>query len=124
MIAPGAIVRVRRRGDVAFVVHSSGIDGRWRVVSKTVYDERRSAFSSLTVGAGDTIVVEDAPTYEVGAAVEHEGWKHTASGDLGDQVELIVPASRRPLKGGGALYLPGANTITVGKSDLVLEQLK
>ena len=62
MIAPGAIVRVRRRGDIAFVVHSRAIDGGWRVISKAVDDRSRSAFSSVTVGAGDIIVVKDAPS--------------------------------------------------------------
>lgn len=124
MIASGAIVRVRRRGDIAFVVHSRGIDGRWRVVSKATDDRSSYAFSSLTVGAGDVIVVKDAPAYEVGAEAEHDGLKHTVSADLGDRVELVAPASRRILNGGGALHIPGGNTVLVAKSDLVLEQLK
>ncbi len=124
MIAPGAIVRIRRRGDIAFVVQRRALDGGWRVMSKVVDDRSGSVFSGVTVGAGDVIVVKPAPTYEVGAEIEHGGLKHTVSADLGDCVELIAPAFSRPLKGGGALHVPGGNTVTVGKSDLVLEQLK
>ena len=65
-----------------------------------------------------------APTYEVGDAIEHDGLSYIVAADLGDHVELTVQATRFPLRGGGALHVPGGNIITVAKSDLTLETLK
>ena len=76
------------------------------------------------VGEGDLALVAPAPTYEAGTTLEHEGMSYTVAADLGDHVELIVPNTRSPLRGGGALHLSGGNTTTVAKSDLTLEALK
>ncbi len=120
MIAPGAIARVRRRGDIAFVVHSRALDGGWRVMSKAVDGKRRSAFSSLTVGTGDIVVVKDAPAYEVGTEVEHDGLQHTVLADRGGTVTFEVPVSRYRTRGGSYTLIAAGNTITIAKSDLVL----
>jgi hypothetical protein len=68
-------------------------------------------------------VVTSAPTYAPGQQVKFNDLKHTVSRDLGDSVELIVPSSRRPLRGGGALCVAAGNKCVIAKSNLVLEGL-
>ena len=63
------------------------------------------------------------PIYQLGDTVEYNDMKHTVSRDLGDSVELIVPNSSGPLRGGGALFVAAGNTCVIAKSDLVLEDL-
>ena len=47
----------------------------------------------------------------------------TVRRDLGDEVEFEVPASSRPLRGGGSLRLAAGNTTMVHKADLALQDL-
>jgi hypothetical protein len=124
-IAPGAIVRVLRRGDVAFVVRRRDEfnSRRWQCVAKAFDDRENVLHEGVTVGEGDIVVVREAPTYSPGAQVHFNGVKHTVSRDLGESVELIVPSLRRLLRGGGVLRVAAGNTCMIAKSDLVLEKL-
>ena len=93
-------------------------------LSEAVDHKLREVFSSVTVGEGDiAAVIIEAQVFEVGAAVMHNDLEHTVDADRGDAVELIVPATRFPLRGGGGLHVPGGNATTVAKSDLTLETL-
>lgn len=123
-ISAGAIVTVRQFGNVAWVVHRRVADGRFKCIGKAVDDRGGEALSSRTAGEGDVMLITPAPIYEAGTLIERGGVQYTVATDLGDHVELIVPATRFPLKGGGALHLPGGNTITVAKSALTVEALK
>jgi hypothetical protein len=125
MIAPGAIVRVYLQGDTAWVVRGKTLDGsRWRVTCKDVDAPNRAALSARVVGEGDIVLIKPAPTYEPGSTITHNGVAHTVARDLGDEIELIVPASRFPTKGGDHLLRPAGNHVTIPKSDLVLETLQ
>ena len=83
----------------------------------------RQSYHRHVVGEGDIVVLRAAPHYEAGAAVVHDNVQHTVAVDHGDTVTLIVPASRRPLKGSGHLHIDAGKTLTVPKSDLTLEAL-
>jgi hypothetical protein len=121
MIAPGAIVICRQTGDTHWVVESHSADGRWRLVSKRL-DGR---CTSRAAGEGDIVVITPAPTYEVGATIRYHGVEHIIAEAAGDFVTLIVPASRfRTRRGGDHLHIPEGNTVTIPKSDLVLEELQ
>ena len=124
MISPGAIVRVYRCGDIAWVVERHEPDGRWRVCCKAVDHNGRAMFSSRTASENEMVLIQDAPSYQPGATVTHNGVPHAVAADNGDAVELIVPATRRPLRGGGALSIPGGNAVTLSKAELALEQLR
>jgi len=123
MISSGCIVRINRQGDILWVVHSRTTDGRWKCV-RSVNSWRGERFTSLSVGEGDVVLVAAAPVYEVGVAIMHNGIAHVVLADHGDAVELEVPSSRFPLKGGGALSILSGNVITLSKSDLALEAFK
>ena len=123
MISPGAIVRVYRCGDIAWVVEHQQPDGRWRVCCKAVDHKGRAMFSSRTASENEMVLVQDAPSYQPGATITHNGVQHAVAADNGDAVELIVPATRRPLRGGGHLRIPGGNRTTIAKADIVLESL-
>jgi len=124
MISPGALVLCSKSGRTAWVAERRLPGGQWKLVCKAVDHKLREVFSSMTVGEGDLTVVAPAPTYAVGDAVEHNGMQHAVAADLGDAVELIVPATRRPLRGGGYLHIAAGNNITLSKADLVLEDLR
>ena len=124
MISPGAIVTCRQTGSVAWVAKSAAPDGYWYLIAKQMDDRGRSAFIARTAGVGDITVVTPAPNYEIGATVLYEGQSCIVAADLGDDVELVLPASRIPLRGSGALHIPGGNTTCVGKADLTMETLK
>ncbi len=123
MITTGAIVTVRKHGDIAFVVYSRMSDRRWRVISKALDERGREAFSGKVVGEGDITLIRATPTYEIGATVEHNGLSHTVSADLGEFVQLNVPSARHPLRGGGHLQTAAGNRTTVTKAELVLASL-
>jgi hypothetical protein len=123
MISPGAIVRVNRHANIAWVVHSKDLNGRWRCLSKKVDGLNRSALSTLIVGAGDMILIKEAPTYVVGAEVCYEQIDHTVIEDRGEFVKLAVPSSSFPLAHGGALERPSGNAAVISKANLVLEAL-
>ena len=61
MIAPGALVRVRQCGLIAWVVERQEPDGRWHVVSKAVDHRGRAVFSGRTAGEGDVMLITPAP---------------------------------------------------------------
>jgi len=124
MISPGAIVRVFKHGDIAWVVRDKLWDGRWRVVAKAVDQRGRGEIlSSRVVGEGDTVLVRDPPTYQVGTEVKHEGVKLTVLEDRGDHVLFSVPATRFPLKGGDHLHVAAGNHTEIDKATLVLASL-
>ena len=124
MIAPGALVLRRQTGAVAWVVHSRMADGRFKCISKGVDRVGHQLFSSRTAGPNEIVLVRDAPTYEAGTTVEHNGKSYTVASDNGDSLTLIVPVTRRPLRSGGYLRLAAGNLTTVSKSDLTLETLR
>lgn len=62
MIEVGAIVRLHRHGETAWVVAGKTFDGRWRVTSKVIDRSRREAFNGFTAGNGD-MVIGKARTY-------------------------------------------------------------
>lgn len=119
----GALVRIYKQGDIAWVLDRRMPDGRWKCVSKLVDNMGHQSFSSRTAGEREMVVVQDAPTYQVGTTVEHKGKSFVVVADNGDSLTAIVPASRRPLKGGGYLHVPAGNRIELPKSDLTLETL-
>jgi hypothetical protein len=125
MIAPGAVVRVHNHGDVAWVVKRRALDGvRWHVTCKSLEASRhRELFSSRIAGEGDIVVVRPAPTYEPGSTVTYNGIEHAVAADNGDSVTLIAPDKRFACDGGDYLLVPGGNTLTVAKGDLVLQEL-
>lgn len=123
MISPGAIVMCRQTSDVAWIAERLDFDGRWKVTSKGIDARGRAVYFGRVAGEGDLTVVTPAPVYQAGETVERNGLNCTVARDLGDAVELIVPASRRPLRGGGALSIPGGNAVTLSKADLALESL-
>ena len=123
-IAPGALVTCRQTGTVLYAVVAQTGDGRWRLRGKRVDHKGRSDFTGRTAGAGDITVIREAETYEPASVIEHNGRFYEMAADNGDSVELIVPASSRPLTGGGAVRLAAGNATTVAKSDLTLETLK
>jgi hypothetical protein len=148
MMAPGCVVKVRRQGDIAWVAERRLPGGEWRLVSKAVDHRGHAVFSGRTAGEGEVTLIAHAPTYAVGAEIEHNGLPHVVSRDLGDAVELVVPphsykthggsssphgrATRRggvnprPPHGkrrGSNLLIAGGNLVTISKSDLTLEML-
>ncbi len=122
-IEPGAIVKCSQTGDHLWVVKVKEPGQRWLLVSKI---KRRGIATQAerVAGEGDLNEVVSPPSYEIGATVELDGVAYTVSADLGEDIEVEVPASIFPLEDGGALHLPGGNTAIVSKADLVLEQLK
>ena len=124
MISPGATVVCNRTGAVLWVVKAPAPDGRWYLTGKQVVGSGRATYRGHVAGARDITVIRDAPTYEVGATVEHNGLPHIVAADNGDSVTLDIPASRFPLKRGGHLHIAAGNTTVIAKSDLVLEKLK
>ena len=117
MIAPGAIVKIRspllrelNGDDTAWVVERQEPDGRWRVCCKAVDRQGRAIFSGRTASEGHLVLVAPPRVYQAGETVERNGLSYAVARDLGDAVELVAPTTRRPLKGGGALHIPGGNT--------------
>ena len=98
------------------MVHRRVADGRFKRIGKAVDDRGGEALSSRTAGEGDVMPITPAPIYEAGTLIERGGVQYTVATDLGDHVELIVPATRFPLKGGGAPHLPGGNTSPVANA--------
>ena len=64
-IAAGAIVRIRRRGDVAFVVvrQDTCNPRRWRCTAVAIDSKNRILHEGLTAGEGNMMLVRDAPIY-------------------------------------------------------------
>ena len=115
MISPGAIVRIYRTGDTAWVVRGRTLSGRWKCISKAVdFRGRAGAFTSFTAGEGDMVLIKDPPTYTAGMVVERDGMEHTVLADDGEFVTLLVPASSFPLKRGSVRYEAG-NTTMISK---------
>lgn len=122
-IKPACLVRIRRLGDSRWIFVRREFDARWTCVSKAVIG--RSHYQHLTtrsVGAGDIVVVRDPPSYQPGDSIERAGIRYTVNRNLGDSVEVTVPASRGTLRGGGFLALAAGNIAVIAKSDLVLEE--
>jgi hypothetical protein len=101
MIGPGAIVVCRKTGATAWVAERHLSGGQWKLVSKAVDHRGRAVFSGRIAGEGNVVLIAPAPVYQEGATVEHNGVQHVIAADNGDSITLIVPATRRPLRGGG-----------------------
>jgi hypothetical protein len=123
-IAPGALVRIRQFGDIAFVVHRKDTfhPRRWHCVSKAVDGRYRILHSGQSAGEGDIVVVREAPSYAPGEEVRFNGAITEVIVDHGDTVELAIPPSRFKTRAGDHLALAPSRA-TVDKSDLVLESL-
>ena len=83
----------------------------------------RAAYSARVAGQGDIVVVRAAETFEPGSTLEHDGQTLTVLLDLGSEVEFEVPASSRPLPGGGSLRIAAGHSTTIHKADLILGRL-
>jgi hypothetical protein len=120
----GAVVTCRQTGDTAWIIRAPAREGRaWHLIGKITRGSR-VAYTARVAGIGDLALVKPAPTYERGNTLEHEGVRYEVRRDLSDTVELVVPAmSFRTRRSGSRYRLPGGNTMTVGKADLVLETL-
>lgn len=123
MIDIGAIVVCRQTGAQLWVVNGPAPRGYWYLRGVRVDERGRKSYEGRVAGAGDITVITEAPTYAAGAAVKHNGARHTVAADNGDHVELVVPESVVPRRGGGALRLAAGNTTTVAKADLVLDDM-
>jgi hypothetical protein len=126
-IAPGALVRVRKFGDRAFVVRRRDElhPERWRVISKAVASDgvrRGELFSGMTVGSGDVVVVKPAPTYSPGTQVKFNGGTAEVISVNGDTVTLAIPPARFKTRAGDHLHVPPSQAV-VEVADLVLETL-
>jgi hypothetical protein len=125
MIAPGSICTCEQTGAQLWVVVGRAHDGLgWRLIGKFTNHFGHAACTGRTAGEGDLTLIKDAPTFEPGAEVEHGGKLLTVIEDLGDEIEFEVPASSRPLRGGGALRIAAGNTTTIYKADLTLENMR
>ena len=106
MIAPGALVRVRQCGLIAWVVERQEPDGRWHVVSKATDGRGRVGLQR-----------QDRWRRRHGAGrgcAEFRGWCHDHAQRLAYTLlppiwaitsSLLFPLTRRPLGGGGALHI-------------------
>jgi len=126
MIGPGAIACILKHGDIAWVIkwRDTFNDRRWTCVTKRIDGGGREALTVKTAGEGDIIVIKPAPVYEPGATVTYDGIQYTVHADLGDAVELVVPASRYPLSDGVHLVVAEGNKTTITKAELVLAALE
>jgi hypothetical protein len=73
---------------------------------------------------GDISVIREAPVYEPGSEIKHDGTIHTVHCDLGGEVSLICPESTITTKRGARLRLVAGNHTLVEKATLVLEGLR
>jgi hypothetical protein len=120
----GSIVKVWQTGATMVVRHCAS-DGRLHLRGKEVYGRnRRTALTARVVGAGDVTVIADPPTYIAGTQVRHDGTTYTVLQDWGDHVQLSVPEQRAYCRNGVTLKIPGGNTVTISKADLVLERMQ
>ena len=128
MLQTGTIVTVHGLGDTLWAIKCREADGRYRVICRTTtprWPKTHGHFSSSrVVGEGELTLVAPAPVYEAGSTLAHEGVQYTVVADLDEHVELIVPASRRPLRGGGHLHIAAGSTLTLNKADIVIGELK
>jgi hypothetical protein len=134
-ISPGALVRRKRFNlgdrrersyrpdDPIWAIRCPAARPGWYHLIAMIERDGELVRTSSIVGKDELEVVRPAPIYELGDTVEYNDMKHTVSRDLGDSVELIVPNSSRPLRGGGALFVAAGNTCLIAKSDLLLEDL-
>ena len=121
MISPGGLVTCRQTGAQLWVVKAPATGGRWSLARKQVGKRGQPANQGRIAGAGDLIVILDAPTYQVGDVVERNGLRHVVLSDLGDEgVELAVPEDRIPLRGDHTVHVAAGNSTLVSKADLVL----
>ncbi len=124
MISPGSVVRVRRLGDVAWVVHSKMFDNKWKVVSKAVDGRGGAMYTSRIVGERYIVPLYDPPIFAVGDSVMHDGMAHTIVAVTDDHVVVRVPERSRSIGRGHYLRLAAGNTLELSLADLVLEDLR
>jgi hypothetical protein len=120
MISSGDIVLCRQTGTQLWVIVAPAPGGRWHLRGKRV-ERGRGSYAARIAGAGDLVMIREPKVYEVGAEVVRNGTKLTVVEDRGDRVVFTVPATSRPLRGGGALHIAAGNQTEVGKADLTSE---
>ena len=112
----GATVTVRQLPGIVWVVRGVDSDGRLRLRSR---DHNR--YTSRACGAGDVSVITPAPSFTPGTQFEHDGQILTVVRDEGDQVVFAVGDACIYWPDNTSLRIPGGNTYTLSKADVVLE---
>jgi signal peptidase I len=91
MISPGALVTIKQFGAALWVVRRPASNGSWYCTGKLRDAIGRAAWRGQIAGAGDIIVIRDAPDYLPGEVIERDGLSLTVVADRGDEVEFSVP---------------------------------
>ena len=123
-IAPGAIVRILRRGDVAYVVvrQDTFNPHRWRCTAVAIDSKDRIFHEGITAGEGDMVVVREAPIFSPGTQVRFNGGTAQVIADNGDTATVAIPPARFKTRAGDYLHVPPSRAVA-DKANLVLEEL-
>jgi hypothetical protein len=119
------VVRILRRGDVAYVAvrRDAFNPRRWRCACKAIaLSTGAQKFEGITAGEGDLVEIAPAPKYLPGAQVKFNGSTAEVVVDNGDTVTLAIPPKRFCTRAGDHLAIPPSQAV-VDKADLVLETL-
>jgi hypothetical protein len=124
MISPGACVKIRQHGDIAYIVHRRDMFAArlWLCVCKAVARGRAPVHNGIVAGEGDIIIVREAPTFSPGQQVRFNGGIAEVIEDHGDIVTLAIPPARFKTRAGDHLHVPPSRAVA-DKGNLVLEEL-
>lgn len=124
----GSICTIKNFGTRLWVAEKPAADHlgeftRFRLTCKQVDSAGRVSYSRRIANITDVTVTHGPEVYAVGSTITWGGLDHTVLADLGSEVELGVPEHRVKPHGYGVIRIPGTNTRTVSKANLLLAEL-